>query len=232
MLILGLDPASEGGGVLTKDGECIAAMYWRTNIRDKRRVYTLKMSDGRNKSGLRTPWELGFAIRRAISGFVLVHGGDILVASESAYEGRNARTGLALSRFSGALVGPIEALDCARRETIWVESQKWRSASFRKKWWKETAVEHGKTASMSSANKRVMLAWDPTQHIGVGRKEIDKRMAKMAKSFFMTKREAAKIEAERVMPGLVPGLPKHVERCGGHEHVYDAAGVAYWASKV
>ena len=151
----------------------------------------------------------------------------MLIGCEAAHLGRNAQTGLALSRWGGALVGPLERWD-PTGAAKWVEPSEWRKLSFRSKWWALQAQEAGKLASMGKAKRAVMTGWDPAQHAGVGREEIDRRMKAAAKDLFMPMRQAAKLEALRAMPPLVPGLADLAVQVGGGDHVCDAAGVCRW----
>ena len=227
-----MDPARRGGGVLTDSGHAVAVVHWHPHTSGGRQCYALTCAqatgDVYTLRGLPTPWAVGMAIRRWLSPLVLVRGmGRARVAAEAAHVGRNARSGLALARFGGALVGPLESMDpdgAAR----WAEPDEWRKLTFRRGWWKLQATADGKVASMRTANRLVLDRWDSAAHLGVGRDEVDRRMEAAAKALFMQKRVAAKLEAALVLPAAVPGLSVVAARVGGVEDVLDAAGVARW----
>lgn len=228
-LVVGIDPGKVGGCAVCLDGRAVAVAHWRTFTRQRRKLYrvTWATTAGTERTeAARTPWEVGMALRRWLSPLAMLHGeGHALIAAEAAHVGRNARTGLALSRWGGALVGPLEGLDPAGVAT-WLEPDEWRRLVFRRKWWAAQAADQGKCASMQSARKLVLASWDSAAHAGAGRDEIDRRMVAAAEALFLPKREAAKAEAEATLPGLVQGLTALADAAGGHEHVYDAAGLA------
>lgn len=207
MVVIGIDPGRIGGGVLCENGTTLAAWTWRNRTRKGREVFTLtgthRTGTIHEVRGLPTPWEVGLTVRDWIAPLVLLHGrGTCHIAAEAAHIGRNPRTGLALSRFGGSLVGPLETWDPTRR-CQWVEPDEWRRTSFRPKWWKVTAEDHGMVANRQVAKRE-----------GVP---------------FMEKREAAKREAARVLPLVFQGLDDLVERLNvDPEHIHDAAGVARW----
>jgi hypothetical protein len=232
VVVVALDPARHGGAVLLDRGRCAAAAHWRPHTSGGRRCYALACAqatgDVHHQRGLPTPWAVGMALRRWLSPLVMVRGmGRAHVAAEGAHVGRNARSGLALARFGGALVGPLEGLD-PDRAAQWAEPDQWRKLTFRRGWWSLQARADGKVASMRTANRLVLERWDAAAHLGVGREEVDRRMEAAAKALFMPKREAAKREAALVLPAAVPGLAQVAARVGGEEHVLDAAGVARW----
>jgi hypothetical protein len=146
---------------------------------------------------------LGYRLRRLLVPLVAVHGIPLLLASEAAHAGRNAQTGLRLSRWGGALAGPMEHW-APHGVATWVEPSEWRKALFRPGWWGLQAAEAGCA--------------------------INRKRAEAQGLPVMKKREAAKREARRVIPGLVPGLSGLVARLPDKaaEHVYDAAGVCWW----
>lgn len=228
-LVVGIDPGKVGGCVVCLDGRAVAVAHWRTYTRKRRTLYRVTWATAAGSErieGLRTPWEVGMALRRWLSPLAMLHGeGHALVTSEAAHIGRNPRTGLGLSRFGGALVGPLEGLDPAGVAT-WLEPDEWRRLVFRRKWWAMQAAEQGKVASMQSARKAVLASWDAAAHAGAGRDEIDRRMQEAARSLFLPKRKAAKAEAEATLPRQVQGLTALADAVGGHEHIYDAAGLA------
>ena len=228
MFVLGLDPARAGGGIMVKGRDVIVAMHWRTHIVAGNSCFMLTVAGGGvpyHIRGLRTPWELGLVIRKRLA--PLLGGSPMHIAAEAAHIGRNPRTGLALSRFGGALVAPLEGLDpgCA---TSWVEPDQWRNGILRKKWWKMQANEQGKQASMTVALRiiREKIASDPWALSMFT--ENPKWLKDESKRIFLSKREAAKAESALVMPSKFPGLAQLASLCGGEEHVFDAAGIALW----
>jgi hypothetical protein len=207
-------------------------MRWHPHTVAGRRCYALTCAQATGDvyavRGLPTPWAVGMALRQWLSPLVLVRGmGRAHVAAEAAHVGRNVRSGLALARFGGALVGPLESLD-PTGSASWAEPDQWRKVTFRRSWWKLQATADGKVASMRVANRLTLEQWDSSAHAGVGRDEIDRRMAAAAKALFMPKRVAAKLETMLTMPALFPGLEALASRVGGVEDVYDAAGVNRW----
>jgi hypothetical protein len=227
VLVVGLDPGRLGGCVVTLDGAAVAAAHWRSYTRKGARLYRVAWAtaqgDQDDRQGLHTPWEVGMALRRWVSPLAMARSmGRARVAAEAAHVGRNARTGLALSRFGGALVGPLESLDPDRAAT-WLEPDEWRRLVFRPRWWSQCAAEAGKAASKATA-RRMALA-EP--HVATGdRAAYDRHLKARENQLFLAKRDAAKMEAARVLPDLVRGLADLAQRVGGAEHVYDAAGVA------
>ena len=150
---------------------------------------------------------MGEALRTLLAPLVAVSGGPLLLASEAAHAGRNIQTGLRLSRWGGAIVGPLERW-APNGAATWVEPSEWRKQLFRPKWWRLQADLAG-----CATNKRMAL--------------------KLGGLPVMAKREAAKREAEAVIPSLVPDLEAILARLppAAREHALDAAGVCCWAKK-
>lgn len=229
MLVLGIDPARTGAGVLVDGAAATAAIHWRTYTASGCRRYslvcaTLTERPPHRERGIRTPWMLGMSIRRWLQPQIITRGPMTLIA-ESAHIGRNPRTGLALSRWSGALVGPLEDIT-PDGGAIWVEPDQWRKQSFRTKWWKMQASENAMQASMAKAKQLALAQWDPGDHPKHTQQDKERWLKVRAKELFMPKRVAAKAEAAQCMPQLYPSLAELADRVGGHEHVYDAAGIA------
>ena len=208
-MILGIDPGKTGGGLLVSHRQAVCAFWWRARKRKGSTVYDLQCchADGweRRVHPLRAPWEVGIAIRTQLSPTLAPHDGVCTVAAESAHIGRNAHTGIALSRWAGALLAPLESLDptCA---AAWVEPDEWRAAVLSRGWWKATATAHGMAAHRATAER-----------LGCG---------------FMQKREAAKLAALKAVPEHLPNLLDLPIPERALEHVADAAGIALWRSGI
>jgi hypothetical protein len=206
-LCLGLDPGRSGGAVLTLRGQAVAAAVWRPHQRQRRTVYAMTyvrpQGPPQGRQGLPGAWAIGQALRALLAPLVALHGGGLLLACEAAHAGRNAQTGLRLSRWGGALAGPLEPW-APHGVATWVEPSEWRKVLFRSKWWAQQAAEADAVISAKAAEK-----------LGVRR---------------MPKREAAKREAVRAIPGAVPGMEVLLHRLpdAGVEHALDAAGVCRW----
>lgn len=230
MLCLGLDHGHSGAGLLTDGTTLVAAMRWRQYTRNKVKQYALTCATAsgppHTMRGLTNAYAIGVALQLWLAPRVALHGGQILIGCEAAYVGRNARTALGLSRWSGAMVGPLQQW----AEPEWYKPGEWRTLSLRPKWWTMQAAAQGKLASMARANKRAALAWQAHRELNPTdepwpRKDIDAWMKSKAKALFLPKRIAAKLEAEQQMPVHMPGLVELAAKVDGGEHVFDAAGI-------
>lgn len=128
--VIGIDPGQHGGAALLDHRRrLVTAMTWRPSSRNRQRGYRLSVvgEDGESE-WLPDAAALATEIVNASirSG---VHHADVYV--ETAFVGRNARTALSLSRWSGMMVGGL--LGSARPfvgAVCWVEPDRWRRVAF------------------------------------------------------------------------------------------------------
>lgn len=123
-LYLGIDPASDGAAVALFNGAAVYATMWRKVRRKSRTYYEVReivVGNPKNRMFQAKRFsEVGNFI--AQSEFLGQH--DVHLSAEDAYFKPNAKTTIALSRLSGAIVAPIELKFDV--DAKWVRAADWR----------------------------------------------------------------------------------------------------------
>jgi hypothetical protein len=190
--------------MLLLDGEIRGGAAWRQVTRQGQKQYEVRCGTLRmpttSQSYAFTPHELGVVLCQFFR--FDCGSGPWRLAVEDVYLGENRQTALHLIRWAGMVAGPLTTH--AAGEVQWPAADQWRALSFRRSWWSAQAAENGAAANQKRAKRE-----------GIP---------------FLAKREAAKREAAKVIPLLIPNASWVARLLGSEEHVYDACGIARWAS--
>lgn len=160
----------------------LAAAAWSPRTRARRRVYDVcavrRLADSSfvphelDGDRLMPLWRLGLLLHEFIKPYRHLTESGVNLACEDAFVGRNMKGAILLSRFTGAVVTPIEP-HAIGWKAHYVGADEWRRLSFREHWWKVNAQEEGKPTrgpghmSKREAAKRESLRMMPKLVSGV-----------------------------------------------------------------
>ena len=129
MIVVGIDPASNGAATILKDKVAQIVFEWKCRNRKAGRVYVLSISTYGSDEKTVIDCKCGADIGAQIGAYVLLLKEEdelFYLCSEDAYVGSNNRTAIIVSRFAGMIAGSVHNYTRSLNRVMWVQPNKWR----------------------------------------------------------------------------------------------------------
>ena len=129
MIVVGVDPASNGAACIIKDKEAKVVFEWKCRKRKIGKVYVLSISQIGTDEIHSIDCSNGADIGSHIGSYVVLlkeEDEEFYLCSEDAYVGSNNRTAIIVARFSGMITGSLHNYTRSLHRVIWVQPNKWR----------------------------------------------------------------------------------------------------------
>lgn len=172
MLVIGIDPASDGSACIMRETNVLMSLAWSRKIRTKNKVkyavYDCNVSILGNDEKQHFQCKSGPDIGAQIGAYLtmLKHDDDepFLIACEDAYIGINKATGLIVAKFAGMIVGAVHCFARAEQRVVWVKPNTWRLQVIRLK--PGTKREQCKAASLRYIPMKAQTANEHLDKLG------------------------------------------------------------------
>lgn len=136
MLVIGIDPASDGSACIIRDNVALVSVSWSRKRRQKNKVaYTTHLVDISIYGDPQTQsmqCKTGADIGAQIGAYLTLLRADedepFYIASEDAYVGKNSNSAIVVARFAGMIVGALHNYTRANVAVHWIKPSKWQSA--------------------------------------------------------------------------------------------------------
>lgn len=129
MIIVGIDPASNGAACIIRDKEALIVLEWKCRNRKKGRVYVVSISKmGKDEVDV-VECSSGADIGSQIGAYIVMLRKDdeeFYLSSEDAYVGTNKNTAIIVAKFAGMIAGAVYNYTRSSNKVKWVQPNKWR----------------------------------------------------------------------------------------------------------
>jgi len=129
MIVVGIDPASNGAACIIKDQEAKIVFEWKCRNRKKGKVYVVSISNLNKDEIDIVECKSGADIGSQIGAYLVLlkeEDEEFYLCSEDAYVGTNKHTAIIVAKFAGMIVGSVHNYTRCLNRVLWVQPNKWR----------------------------------------------------------------------------------------------------------